>query len=59
MDPLYKKILPDCSILPSRDDKDHSFCNPLGIPGKVKAVRSSVQSKLFPEICVRGGGGGV
>lgn len=45
MDPLYKKILPDCSILPSRGDKDYSYCSPLHIPGKLKAVCSSVQAK--------------
>lgn len=44
MDPLYNKILPDCSILPSRGDKDYSYCSPLNIPGKLKAVRSSVQA---------------
>lgn len=33
MDPLYNKILPDCSILPSRGDKDYSYCSPLNIPG--------------------------
>ncbi|XP_015759041.1 PREDICTED: inactive tyrosine-protein kinase transmembrane receptor ROR1-like isoform X1 [Acropora digitifera] len=34
MDPLYNKILPDCSILPSRGDKDYSYCSPLHIPGR-------------------------
>ena len=55
MDPLYNKILPDCSVLPSRGDKDYSYCSPLHIPGKLKAVRASVQAK---EAQKKLGGGG-
>lgn len=50
MDPLYNNILPDCSILPSRGDKDYSYCSPLHIPGRdsefpthYKTVSSEVQ----------------
>jgi len=56
MDPLYNKILPDCSVLPSRGDKDYSYCSPLHIPGKLKAVRASVQAK---EVKKKLWGGGV
>lgn len=33
MDPKSKAVLPDCHVLPTRSDKDHSYCTPLGIPG--------------------------
>ena len=49
MDPLYNNILPDCSILPSRGDKDYSYCSPLHIPGKLKAVCSSVQANFLQK----------
>ena len=56
VDPLYNKILPDCSVLPSRGDKDYSYCSPLHIPGKLKAVRASVQAKEVKKKFWGGGG---
>ena len=33
-DPKFKKVLPDCSALPKRGSKDHSYCKSIGIPGR-------------------------
>ena len=34
MDPLFSRLLPNCSALPARGSKDHSYCTSLGIPGE-------------------------
>lgn len=42
MDPLFSALLPNCSALPKRDNKDHSYCTSLGIPGQYSANVASV-----------------
>lgn len=32
-DPTFRNVLPDCSALPERGSKDHSYCKSIGIPG--------------------------
>lgn len=59
MDPLYNKILPDCSILPSRGDKDYSYCSPLHIPGGDSEFPShyeTVSSEVEDHTCFNGRG---
>lgn len=59
MDPLYNKILPDCSILPSRGDKDYSYCSPLHIPGGDSEFPShyeTVSSEVQDHTCFNGRG---
>ena len=33
-DPTFSNVLPDCSALPKRGSKDHSYCKSIGIPGR-------------------------
>ena len=42
MNPVFKQVLPNCSALPTRDDKDHAYCTSLGIPGQCGGSYSGV-----------------
>ncbi|XP_078352935.1 tyrosine-protein kinase transmembrane receptor Ror-like isoform X2 [Oculina patagonica] len=58
MDPMFSALLPNCSALPKRDNKDHSYCTSLGIPGLSTPATPSLPVLPRPGIqdCYNGTG---
>lgn len=56
MDPRLRDKLPNCSALPTRQDKDHSYCTSLGIPGATHSPPHSPAREIEDHSCYNGTG---